>query len=458
MVNDIHNWLTVVNATRANGDHHINSAADATTAQLDSYTGETGRFDSNIGSRFRSVGKLGSGGMCSVHESEDLRLLRRTALKVMHPRLADDAALRNQFIVEAQVTAQLEHPNIIPVYEFGQDAVDVPYLNMRKVSGRTLNANIHIDHSMRLHRENLKSAVRTLLRICDALSYAHSRGVVHCDVKPANIMVGEFGQAYLMDWGIALTGTRPQANDPVLISDALRGLWKEAPIALGTPAYMAPEQTSGGHANIDERTDVFLFGATLYHLLTGQAPYQHAETTKDCIDLAERAAYPSIKSCLPQHRPPPSLVRVAEQALARDPDERFQNMAAVGGALWAFLEGIEDLQIERYAPGETIVREGDAGDRAFIIAAGRCEVYTDAQGVRQVLRELRPGDVFGEMAILSGGFRIASVAAVTNVELEIVTKEALTDGLGINTWLGRFVTTLAERFKDADRRARDTDV
>ncbi|MEM7407149.1 MAG: cyclic nucleotide-binding domain-containing protein [Pseudomonadota bacterium] len=436
-------------------------ALDATLAAPPAVLGAGVNLDaelltrSNIQTRFKPVRELGRGGTSSVHDASDLCLARHTALKVLHSELAERPGLRAQFITEAQITAQLEHPNIVPVYEFGQDAEGVPYINMRKVDGATFERFVLPDDRARLDPQNIKTALRVLLRVCDALAYAHSRGVIHRDIKPANVMVGEFGEVYLMDWGIALASTAAGVSTPRIAaaSDASPG--SSSSRVAGTPAYMSPEQTSGDPNVITSATDVFLVGATLYQLLTGHPPYTGATTLGEVLQQAERCEFQPVDAVSGAVRAPAALVHIVEQAMQRDPAARFADMTEMRRAIEAFLEGTSHLGLERYSAGQMIVREGDGGDRAYIIASGQCEVFVEDDGVRRALRTIGPGEVFGEMAILSGGVRTSSVIALTAVELEVVTRGSLHDGLGLDSWAGRFVTALADRFIDVDRQARE---
>jgi eukaryotic-like serine/threonine-protein kinase len=460
----IQDWLTNAESSDSSNDPEVSGNESAQAMLADTILVDVDinalapLLANDIQNRFQPLRELGRGGTSSVHDAADVRLVRHTALKIMHTNLATQPTLRTQFIIEAQITAQLEHPNIIPIYEYGQDAEGVPYINMRKVTGETLDALIHEDELQRLDADNLKSAVRILLRVCDALAYAHSRGVVHLDIKPSNIMIGQFGEVYVVDWGIAMTGVGTCEGAPVLIETLGRNAATAAPTKSslsGTPAYMAPEQATGQLEEVDARTDIFLVGATLYNILTGEPPYTGAATLAEVLKKAERGEFAPIDSRTGSSRAPPALVNIANTAMHNSPARRFQTMQELKRALEGFLEGVGHLSTERYVAGDIIVREGEPGDRAYVIVSGHCHVFSGVDAELQTLREIGPGEVFGEMAILSGGVRTSSVAALTDVEVEVVTRESLTDGLGIKTWAGKFVTALAERFIEVDRRARN---
>ena len=159
--------------------------------------------------RFRSVQEVDRGGIGRIDAADDPVIGRRVAIKTLLPELHEDPASFSRFGEEAQITGQLEHPNIVPVYDLGEGE-DGPFIVMKLIRGKSL-AQLISDHGSGQQQEPLQRFIQTLLRLCDALSFAHSRGVFHCDLKPDNVMVGDYGQVYLMDWGVALLRSRRDA-------------------------------------------------------------------------------------------------------------------------------------------------------------------------------------------------------------------------------------------------------
>ena len=151
--------------------------------------------------RFIDQGEIARGGMGAIHRVVERTLNRTVAMKVLQPERAHERLVRQRFLAEAQVTGQLDHPNIVPVYELGSDDDGKMFFTMQLIEGRTFSE--FLDSNPPDNDERVEQALEVFFRVCDAISFAHSRGVVHRDVKPSNIMVGEFGQVYLMDWGIA---------------------------------------------------------------------------------------------------------------------------------------------------------------------------------------------------------------------------------------------------------------
>ena len=406
--------------------------------------------------RFRPIEQLGKGGMAVVHDVEDVGLKRRTALKVMDEALAETPVAIDQFVREAQITGQLEHPNIIPFYEFGVDAQGTHYINMRKIDGAVLDNLIDKDHVIRLQSQNLMRLLDIVIKVLDALAYAHSRGVVHRDIKPDNIIVGPFAQTYLLDWGVALIKPSMSSN-PVVTSEfsAASDLNRDR-VVVGTPAYMSPELATGRVSDQDAGTDTFLVGATLYQILAGRPPF-HAKSVRDALALASEEAAPDPHLFVVDHHLPPGLVHITMKALSRDVSERYTSATELRDELEAFVRGAGYLPRLHFRAGETVITEGDEGDAAYVIASGTCQASQLRHGEPHVLRDLRPGDVFGEMAILMGGRRTSSVTALTDVELQVVSAASLKEGIGVGTWFGAFVTTIAERFVEAEDKLRRVD-
>lgn len=384
--------------------------------------------------RYEDEGELGRGGMSVVRRTYDPLLQRRTALKVLAAP-GDLEVARQRFLDEARITGRLEHPNVVPVYEYGTDPQGRDFINMKLIEGQTLSERLKDQGERRLDPDALAESLEILARVCDAVAYAHHRGVVHRDLKPSNIMVGTFGQVYVVDWGIALQ--RDRTNAPPAPADA----------SFGTPSYMAPEQIDGPDG-VDPRADVYALGGILYTILSGRPPH----AGKTAVARMTSAIYGRIRP--PEQvdtdpRLPLALSRVAMRALSREPDQRFPDVLALKRAIEQFLRGAWHLPSRRYAAGEAIVTEGDAGSEAFVIQAGRCEVATASLGY---IRELGPGDVFGELAILAGSPRTSTVRAIDDVEVLVVDREVLAEGLGLNSWMGRFVKALATRFEELEAR------
>jgi eukaryotic-like serine/threonine-protein kinase len=399
--------------------------------------------------RLRLEGELARGGMGAVRLAFDGILQRRMAAKTMHATTYEHVMLVHGFLREAQVTGQLDHPNIVPIHELGRDASGELYFTMKLVEGQSLKALI--GGGMAHDSDRLFNLLEIFVKICDALGFAHARGVLHCDIKSANVMVGEFGQVYLMDWGGAqLLPPRPGVDSRKWVRDSLPPLpaAETKGLVFGTPSYMSPEQASAGREPMDERSDIFSMGALLYEIMTGRPPY-HAGSALEAIMLAQMCDIrpPDELPQVPPNTYPPELVRIVMTALAKRPEDRYQSVAAMKLAIVKLMRGGGSFPSIRVARGTHVIRQGEVGDAAYIVVSGKLEVYKILEGERVTLRELGPGDSFGETAIFAASPRTASVVVTEDASLVVVTKAVIDQELGsMKRWMATFIRTLASRF------------
>ncbi len=293
--------------------------------------------------------------MGAVRRAIDRDIHREVAIKYLLDQ--EDEGKKARFVEEAQVTGQLEHPNIVPVHELGVDAEGRLYFTMKLVRGRSLRAVLD---ELRENPEGttwtLGRLLNVLVNICHALAYAHARGVVHRDLKPANIMIGDFGEVYVMDWGLAKLlpspahpRQRPSPDDPASDSSRSGVVTDRTPdIALtmegsvvGTPVYMSPEQAAGGQ--IDQRSDIYGLGAILYELLTLCPPISREGDYVAVLRRVVRGEIEPPERCPRLHaRQAPiagELSAIAMKALALRPDDRYQTAEALRRDIELHLEG-----------------------------------------------------------------------------------------------------------------------
>lgn len=442
------------------------SAADSDTLALDPDVSESVRVEApstqrsaavpvHPSERFEDQGEIARGGMGSVHRVFDRAILRTVAEKRLHDavRLLPGAAAR--FLEEAQITGQLDHPNIVPVHDIGVDATgSVTSFRMKLVRGKTLKELVAQAHTEGLTGGRVEALLQVFMKLCDAVAFAHSRGVVHRDLKPDNVMVGSHGQVYLMDWGIARLsgGSRPSDSsvDPLVFGGAGAVSSERSRAVVGTPAYMAPEQAEGRVADIDERTDVFGLGGILYRILTNRAPHA-ADTSELALEKAIRGSIDPPERVVSRVRLPPGLCRITMKALSHRAADRHQSVEELRGAVSDFLRGGGWFRTLDLRAGTVIVREGDLPDAAYIINSGRCEAYQVVDGQKRSLRVMGPGEAFGETSIFAGEPRIASVVALDDVEVMEITLDALEQECGQRSWMRTFVAALAQRFLEVSR-------
>ena len=272
------------------------------------------------GTRYEIVAPLGRGGMGTVYHVRDVALARDVAMKVLAGVEEPDALTRLE--TEARILARLEHPGIVPVHDVGRLPDGRLYYVMKLVRGRRLDA-VTTDASP------VSERLRLLVRVAEAVAFAHAHGIVHRDLSPANIMIGPFGEVLVMDWGVALVTQRAEGNPSLPIRSVV-----------GTPGFMAPEQA---HGTADERSDVFALGSLLVWLLDrgrGRPP-----------------------------RWPRALRSIAEKARAGDPSARYATADEVAADLARFLDG-QPVRAHRESPLERAVRFGRTYRVAILLVAG----------------------------------------------------------------------------------------
>jgi len=313
--------------------------------------------------RYQLEGEVARGGMGAILRVWDGDLRRHLAMKVALPNAAtptaiaahaSEAARLARFLEEARVTSQLDHPGIVPVHELGLDAAGRHYFTMKLVEGRDMKRILELVFAAQ-EGWNQTRALGVILKVCEAMAYAHQKGIIHRDLKPANIMVGNFGEVYVMDWGLSRVLHREDLHDLRLAVDVphavagatgANGAERDSHlvtmdgVVLGTPAYMPPEQAHGALAQMSPRSDVYSIGAMLYHLLSGRVPYSVPGTRQEPRDVLAQVRTGSplpLLQCNP--KVPAELVAICDRAMARDPTQRYADTLAFADDLRACLEG-----------------------------------------------------------------------------------------------------------------------
>ena len=273
--------------------------------------------------RLATLRELGRGAMGKVVSARDDELGRTVAVKVVIDSGATPKVQLDAFLLEARITALLEHPGVLPVYDMGTTDEGAPYLVMRKVDGRSLqDVLLKADDRWTPHR-----AVSVFLKVCETLAYAHDRGVIHRDIKPANVMLGNFGEVLLLDWGAATFLGAPEIELPE-VPDEER--------AFGSPAYMSPEQARG--EDMDARSDVFSLGSLLFEMLTLR-PAFHGDSVIAVMFALVNQSRPDPRTANPGRAVPEGLAVIVERALQLEPEARYPTVEALAQDVSAWVDG-----------------------------------------------------------------------------------------------------------------------
>jgi serine/threonine-protein kinase len=311
--------------------------------------------------RYRTLAQLGRGGMGEVSRVRDERIGREIALKSMNEvpkQHLPEATAR--FLREARVQALLEHPSIVPVYEIGTDLRGLPFFTMKRVRGRTLLELMNEQLSQRSAGSSPavvpdRRLLRAFVTVCDAIDYAHSRGGVHRDLKPDNIMLGRYGEVYVLDWGVAKL--LDQSEDEISEGDQRS---TEPGEMVGTPGYMSPEQIVNVDNQVDGRADVFSLGCILFELLAGRSLFPSPSTAEVLQEtMSPTRVLPTVANA------PPELVRVVERATRFRPEDRYPSAWAVAREVERFLDGDRDLELRAKLAAEHAAKAKKLADRAL---------------------------------------------------------------------------------------------
>jgi len=416
--------------------------------------------DELLADQRHAVGKVvAQGGMGAILDAQQTATKRRVAMKVMLTTEDEGDVLR--FIEEAQVTAQLEHPNIVPVHELGVDDQDQLFYTMKMVRGITLKKIITLLRqgvAGTVKKYQLPALLTVFQKACDAVAFAHSKGVIHRDIKPENIMIGDFGEVLVMDWGLAKVIGRKEsrsAHQPSVVTST-RTADQEfgntmAGTVMGTPYYMAPEQARGEVETLDGRADIYSLGVILYELLYLRYPIT-GDTLEAVLDNVRAGAirWPNPRASirqnaldhLPGGRAPDSLVAVCRKALALDPAQRYGRVEDFQADLEAYQNGfatsaevtsplknlwllIQRRKFEYAAAAIVFCAVGGLGTKAFIAGHQATRALADLKRSAPDLLRLAEND--------------ANVqdfpAAQKNIEAALAIDPTLRDGYWRRAWV-----------------------
>ena len=329
--------------------------------------------ESRAPEKYTVLGEIARGGVGAIHMVRDRDLMRRLVMKTLIEGHEVSPYVKAKFVEEAQITAQLEHPNIIPVHDFGYFSGGEIFFTMKLVSGRTLK---DIVRALRKSEGDarvefpLARMLGVFLQVCQAIRFAHSRGVIHRDIKTSNIMLGDFGEVLVLDWGVAKVLARAEAPGAEVAT--MRSQSEDATmvgIVTGTPAYMSPEQAMGQVDAVDERSDIYALGALLYEVLTWRAPFRGKNFRQILAQvLANAPVMPTERA--PENTIPLILEQLAMRCMAKRAEDRPQDVREVIDTVQHYLSGVEDLD-RRHRLSQRRLEEGIELIEAYRRTRGR---------------------------------------------------------------------------------------
>jgi serine/threonine-protein kinase len=364
---------------------------------------------SDIG-RYEEPKPIAEGGMGVVVGYTDNRLGRRVALKTLQQQYAERSDLVAMLAREARITGSLEHPNIIPVYDAGRTAEGLPFYVMKLVDAPTLDDALkrteNLDDAMSEH--NLRRLLRVYVQVCQAVDFAHSRGVIHCDLKPANVLLGDFGQVLVVDWGLAYVAEE---------RTVCRG---------GTLGYLSPEQMGPG-AQIDARTDVYALGSILYEVLSLRCPFED-----DAYRTPEGIHHPGVLPVPPSRVAarspiPEELEEICLRAMAVKPDDRYPTAGELAIAVEAFLEGTKERERRQQRADDLVNNARELAANYFELVGSRPDRVAAVEALRSAVAPWEPPERKRELWDAEDSLAVTDTLAVRTLQAAVSTYEQALD-------------------------------
>ncbi len=411
-------------------------------------------------SKYHIVDEVAKGGMGSIHCVYDKDIGRQSVIKVILPNYKDNPDMVKRFMFEARITGLLEHPNIVSMHDIGFLPNFGIYFTMTYVQGESLYdiiLNLQADKEGYHKKYDLFELVGIFRKVCDAIAYAHSKNIIHRDIKPENIMVGRFGEVIMMDWGLAKNLDEDFDETPDLALAETLEIADATPLSTGcgsikgTPVYLSPEQATANPDEIDKSSDIFLLGATLYHIFTHRVPYAGSKL-KEVILRAQIGDYPPPEEFMADNNQlSVQLCNIMKKAMSPRKEDRYSSAEALIADLDNLLRGKMECGSAIYEPGDKLLEEDDVGTTCYYIVSGKVDVFKTIDGKQLVLGKLSKGDLVGEMALINDAPRSATAMATERTEVIVLSKEVFVHNLKkLPIWMEKAMTVLAQRLEAAN--------
>ena len=414
----------------------------------------------NKSDRYKVLDALGEGVAARVEGVFDTYLRRVVARKQLNREHLENPDIVQTFLNEMVMVASLNHPGILPVYDALLSRDGDPSYIMALAEGQSLHQVMEMDPASGDCKViPLGQAVRILTKIAETLTYVHDRGVLHLDIKPENVVLGQYGEVTMMDWGAALVYDKDkytQTYKAVAGEIKVGGLGVESgDLLMGTPMYMSPEQLQNKRDQLQPTSDIFSVGVLFYQMLTGQLPFR-AVTLKDMVHRICNDEYDPVYQVNPDV--PLTLSRLCDKMLRKEPQYRLQSCNDIQDAIEDYQRSAAGFPTRSYDMGEVIFREDDPSDYVCIVVSGTVSIRIGGDEQENEIARITANQPFGELAALTGLKRSATAVALEPSVIRVISREEIQSEIDkLSPWVGGIVTALTERVINMNFRVLDLD-
>ena len=386
--------------------------------------------------RYKILGHIGKGRNSDVFSCFDTCLNRIIAVKQLCKECLDDETMVRAFLNEIKLISYFDHPGITSIYDAFVNKDGIPCYTMKLVKGNNLRWDL--ESSTRAHLFEI------FMKLCETLSYVHDKGVVHLDLNPENIMLGQYGEVIITDWGNSrLYDESAYRQHLKLVLDAPPPPSDEPGIS-STSKYLSPEQLSGEREQLAPSSDIFSMGIILYEMMTGKTPFNAPDKESLHDQIKNEPIVPIHEIC---HEIPRMLSDICAKLLEIDPYLRYHSFHEVLIDLDKYQNSGMTFSLRTYSPGEIICREGEKGDFAFTILSGSVEISKIVEGQKKILAIIGKNEIVGELAIFSNEIRTATVTALETTVIRVMDRESVEQELQkLSPWIQKMITGLSKRF------------